>query len=93
MYYFRSPIRDLSDDVIDIVADNAMKMTSPLTVSDLPAGWSDLRVDENATATADGAPATRLTSTLRQRRKMARRRVQLVAELLDGAEALPQAFT
>jgi len=51
-YYFRScDIATLSDDVIDIVADNAMRMTSPLTAFPIfQLGGAISRVDENATA-------------------------------------------
>ena len=51
-YYFRSAdLATLSDPVIDIVADNAMKMTSPLTAFPIfQLGGAISRVDENATA-------------------------------------------
>lgn len=51
-YYFRScDIATLSDDVIDIVADNAMRMTSSLTAFPIfQLGGAISRVDESATA-------------------------------------------
>jgi hypothetical protein len=51
-YYFRSAdLATLSAPVIDIVADNAMKMTSPLTAFPIfQLGGAISRVDENATA-------------------------------------------
>ena len=51
-YYFRScDIATLSDGVIDIVADNASRMTSPLTAFPIfQLGGAISRVDESATA-------------------------------------------
>jgi FAD/FMN-containing dehydrogenase len=51
-YYFRSAdLAELNDDVIDIVARNAMKITSPLTAFPIfQLGGAISRVDEDATS-------------------------------------------
>jgi hypothetical protein len=51
-YYFRSAdLAELSDPVIDIIADNALKMTSPLTAFPIfQLGGAISRVGENDTA-------------------------------------------
>jgi hypothetical protein len=51
-YYFRScDVAELSDDVIDIVADSAMRMRSPLTAFPIfQLGGAIARVGEDATA-------------------------------------------
>jgi hypothetical protein len=51
-YYFRScDVAELSDDVIDIVADSAMRMRSPLTAFPIfQLGGAIVRVGEDATA-------------------------------------------
>jgi len=51
-YYFRScDVADLSDGVIDIVADNALRMTSPVTAFPIfQLGGAISRVGENDTA-------------------------------------------
>ena len=51
-YYFRScNVANLTDDVIDIIADNAMRMTSPLTAFPIfQLGGAIARVGEDETA-------------------------------------------
>jgi FAD/FMN-containing dehydrogenase len=51
-YYFRScDLAELTDDVIDIVADNALRMTSPRTAFPIfQLGGAVARVGENETA-------------------------------------------
>ena len=51
-YYFRSAnLARLTDPVIDIIADNALRMTSPLTAFPIfQLGGAIARVDENTTA-------------------------------------------
>ena len=51
-YYFRScDVAELTDDVIDIVADNALRMTSPLTAFPIfQLGGAVARVGEDETA-------------------------------------------